>query len=166
MGHVTPSHFLHILNFSPLAATLRPTLVGLLQFLQINCTFDASTARSLWTTCPFCPCFLALWCLAALFSPSTTTLFSRGNTNKTLPVLPRSLPDNIITLSPLLIFMGLLRDWQPFQTFHRANCLVNFCYDVLQQKLNLRDETAQSPLKRRSKSERVANPAKLFLVPN
>ena len=97
-------HFLQTLNFEfPSIRWL--VRVALPHLGQINCALETSTDLSLLTICPFWPWRLARWCFLTKLSPSTTTFPVLGKTNKTLPVLPRSLPESIITLSPFLIFI-------------------------------------------------------------
>src|SRR3989344_1197687 len=52
--------------------------------------------------CPFCPSRLGFLCFLRIPTPSTNTISSLGNTCKTFPVLPFSLPVSTYTASPFL----------------------------------------------------------------
>src|SRR5690606_24247607 len=101
----------YLSNFSPVffatrtflpSSTLYPTRVGSPDLGSSNITLETWIAAS-WLTIP--PCGLAWFgfvCFLMILIPSTITRSFLGKAVRTTPVLPLSLPEITLTLSPFL----------------------------------------------------------------
>ena len=97
--------FLHLLQILVLAPPeiLYPALVPFPQFLQNSIALETWNGVGSVTTSPFWPCFFGRWCFFLRLIPSANIFSFFRKTLRTLPCLPRSFPEIILTMSPFFI---------------------------------------------------------------
>jgi len=92
-----------ILCLLPFSKKVNEILVGFPEFGSTSITLEANSEAKKVTFFPEFPACLERSNLVCVLTPSTTSLPVLGKTFITLPVLPLSLPDRSLTVSPVFI---------------------------------------------------------------